>query len=227
MLKQIIAGVLSTVVVGAVGVSAYNTSTATNVAAQAVETAEATAPSIAQESFQVESSEVQGDVYAQSEEQGLAQTETQNEYQNEYQTQGQGQGQEGASESNGNGYQGGRNETADDTRSSGTGYDSQNAGMEQATVHGFVTGSELATVTLTTDAGETLSVFLDTATLGITLLPNDGITLGGYWNPDSSFTVGQITLDVTGETFAVSGNGGSSGTGYRGGGSGGGGKGNR
>lgn len=112
------------------------------------------------------------------------------------------------------------------SENSGDGYrGSGNNGVSQTTIHGTLVDIGFATVTLTTDAGDTLTVALDAATLGITLLPGDGITLSGFWSLDETFTVGQITLDSTGQTYTINGNDGKNGAGYRGGGSGGGGNG--
>lgn len=214
MFKKILTGTLATLVIGAASVSAYNSATTTiNASAQ---TAEAQEQVTAQETFtlgQSQRAEPQGQAYGQSNEFGLL-------------TQSTGQGQVQA-QGGGNGYQGGRNADAGATRGRGQGTDAQNTGMGQVVVHGIVTESELASVTLTTDAGETLTASLDAATLGITLLPSNGVTFGGYWNLDGTLAVRQITLDATGETYAVNGNGGNTGSGYRGGGAGGGGNGNR
>ena len=211
MFKKILISIFATLIIGAASVSAYNNAVApTPVLAQS---AEVEVQSTRQDSFTVEQSQSQGQSYGQISEQGIVPDDEQAQ-------QGQSQGQGG-----GNGYQGGRNEIADSTRGG------QSVGMEVITLHGTVIGSELASLTLTTDAGDILTVPLDSLALGITLLPGEGVTLGGYWNLDGIFTAGQITLDATGDTYAISdnggngGNSGNNGSGYRGGGNGGGGKG--
>ena len=207
MFKKILITIFATLIVGAASVSAYNSATTPTTAL--AQGAEVEVQSTTQDSFVIGQSQSQGQSNGQANEQGIAQG-------NEQVQQGQAQGQ-----GDGNGYQGGRNETADSTRGNGGGYDSQSVGMEQATLHGIITGTELASLTLTTDAGDILTVPLDSFTLGITLLPGEGVTLGGFWNLDGIFTVGLITLDSTGETYAINSSGGQSGTGNRGGGKGG------
>ena len=200
MLKKILIGTFATLIVGAASVSAYNSaSTPSTVSAQTTE--EIAAQNTPQERVSMEQSQPQG--------QGYEQTTAPED--------GQVQSQGGG----GNGYRRGQGDSST-VRGNKAESASLNLDIEQTTLHGIVTQIEPALVTLNTDSGESISIPLDAATLGIPLALNDSITLNGHWNLDGTFTAGQLTLDATGETYPINGNG-NSGKGYRGGGNGGGG----
>jgi len=206
MLKKILISTFATLIVGAASVSAYNNATSpTTVSAQSTEeiTAQNTTQNTTQERVSAGQSQSQGQGYGQ---------DTAPE---DGQVQSQG----------GGGYRGGRGDT-DTMRGNNAESASLNPDAEQTTLHGIVTQIEPALVTLSTDEGNSITISLDVATLGIPLTLNDSITLSGHWNLDGTFAAGQITLDATGETYPINGNG-NSGKGYRGGGNGGGGGGGR
>ena len=202
MLKKILISTFAMLIVGAASVSAYNG--ATNPSTTSEQNTEPALQNTSQERVTAGQSQSQGQGYGQ------------NTAPEDGQIQSQGQG-------GGNGYRGGRGD-ADTARGNNPESASQNIDAEQTTLHGIVTQIEPALVTLTLDSGESLSVPLDAATLGIPLSINDSVTLSGHVNIDGTFSVGQFTLDTSGQTYSINGNG-NNGNGYRGGGNGGGGKG--
>ena len=177
MFKKILIGTLATLVLGAASVSAYNAASETTVVS---------AEETQNENFI--SALVHNIVQSQTKEQ----TQTTSQFGNQNGTQGQGQGQQGAG---GSGYRGGRNENW----TSGSG----SSAAAQVSIHGTLTDIGLAAVTFTADDGQSITVNLNPAALGLTLNVGDGMTVSGNWFDETTFTPMHVTLDATGETFSL------------------------
>jgi len=199
MVKKVLISIFATLIVGAAGVSAYNTATApTPVSAQ---DAEETAPLLSQDSPAPSRDNSTANLPDVTENPSAAVPPIPDSTEEH----GNHNGQGGAGSEHGNG--GGGNHGANG-----------GGGMEFITLHGIVTASDTSFVSVVTDEGEALTFPMNAATVGFTLQPGEGVLMTGMWRGEGFFKAKEITLDSTGATYFLRGNGG-------GGGGGGGGKG--
>jgi len=212
MLKKIIIGALSAIVVTAVGVSAYNTLASPNLQplAQAEPTAvETQVQAVAATQGQNQGSGpvwLDGNNNRAAETQGTgtfqgAQTRLANPTQNapaNGATQGQGRGYRG----------GGRNGNNANSSQSGTGIPApQNGFQEWGSLSGTVSAYVPPNFTLLTSNGQSVAAQLGNlsyvANLGLELQEGQQVSLTGYYDPSGSLAVGQITLIDSGQTYTL------------------------
>lgn len=202
MLKKIIIGTLSTVVVIALGASAYNfiansaapdtASAAAPVSAQ-IDTAAVEVAPAWQDSGSVTPSSVQaaqngGPVWSNGDQATL---------------QGSQSGTPG-------GRGRGRGRAAETSPGQSTGQvapDPQNGFQEWQTFQGTIGDYAAPNFTLILEDGTSIPAqlgnlsFVDS--LGLVLQPDQVVTVTGYYDPSGSLAVGQITLESSGETFTL------------------------
>jgi hypothetical protein len=197
MVKKVLIAIFATLIVGAAGVSAYNTATApTPVSAQDEEevaslttqqnNAALSQSEVSSSSENAERSPLTDD--SSSATPMVAAPQIAN-------TDGEERhgGQGGAESEHGNNA----------NRGGGSG--------EFTTLHGVVTASDASFVSVVTDEGGALTFPLDSASVGISLQPGDGVLLTGMWRGEGFFKAKQLTLDSTGATYFLRGNGGGGG----------------
>ncbi len=222
MLKKLVVGVLSIIVVGAVGVSAYNTVVTPSLQPEAV----AAAASM-EDALQVQPGTGQGNgpAWGNSSEaatlvgKGQAGQYTQGQaagqygsQQNQAAVQSVGQrGQAQVSQSQGQGRggrgRGGRWATDNSSNSAAGMPDPQNGLTEWISFHGMVSEYNPPSLTLITDDGQYLVVELGNtnyvANLGLNLENGAEVSGIGFYDTNGGLTVGQITIDASGETFTL------------------------
>jgi len=213
MLKKIVIGVLSTLLVGAVGASAYNavsTHTSTPEAALAAPAAQqaSAAPVISQgigqaqvqqgsslQAGQVEAGPVQWSA-------GLAPQGSGNQPVQAGQGQGQGQKQ---GQARGQGQQGSAGSTVPGT---GTGVpDPQNGLQELVILTGTLSSYAAPNFTMLTEDGQTITAQLGNlnylSSQGLELKEGDRLQVMGFWDPSGALAVSQITQIDTGLTVQL------------------------
>ena len=222
MLKKLIVAALSTIVVGAVGASAYSAVVTPPVQPEAV----AVSASFDEASqIQPATGQGKGPAWSNSDEatalEDLGQAGQSMQGQTAGQNRGQqnqaagqnvgqqGQAQEGERQGQGRGGRGGGGRWASDNGSGGaTGVpEPQNGLTEWLSFHGTVSDFAPPSLTLLTDDGQYLVVELGNtnyvANLGLGLENGAGVSGIGFYDTNGGLTVGQITIDATGETFAL------------------------
>jgi len=79
--------------------------------------------------------------------------------------------------------------------------------VELETVHGVITEYFPPTFTLITDDGQALPAEIGNinylTNIGLNLQDGETITVSGFWNTNGSFSIVELTLDATGETFSL------------------------
>lgn len=222
MLKTLIVIALSTIVVGAVGVSAYNTVVTPSLQTEAV----AVSASV-DDASQVQPGTGQGNgpawgnsgeaatMVGNGQSGQYTQSQTGGQYRGQQnqaavQSVGQrGQFQEGQSQGQGRGGRGGGGRwAADNSSNSAAGMpDPQNGLTEWLSFHGMVSDYSPPSLTLVTDDGQYLVVELGNtnyvANLGLNLENGAGVSGIGFYDTNGGLTVGQITIDASGETFTL------------------------
>jgi hypothetical protein len=222
MLKKLIVATLSTIVVGAVGASAYSAVVTPLAQPEAV----AVSASIDDASqIQPDTCQGKGPAWSNSDESTALETQGQagqsmqgrvagqNRGQ-QNQAAGQNVGQQGqAQESQGQGqWRGGRGGggrwASDNSYGDATGVpEPQNGLTEWLSFHGTVSDFAPPSLTLLTDDGQYLVVELGNSNyvqnLGLGLEIGAGVSGIGFYDTNGGLTVGQITIDTTGETFAL------------------------
>jgi len=228
MFKKILITTLSTVIVGAVGTSAYNAAVTpkpeTEIANIPAPSSEIITPNMAADAVveetdsepldqnQWQGNQGQDTQWQGSQEQGTQELNNQgqgNQWQGsqEQSTQelnNQGQGNQGNGRG-GNGKGGNGNRGAN--QGSSTNADPQNGMVEWVTLHGTVSNYTVPYFTLTSDMGQTLTAQLGdlgfVEEIGFSLQDGDSVIITGYWDASSGFAVGTITLDETGQSFTL------------------------
>lgn len=209
MLKKLIVGTLSAIVVTAVGVSAYNTMAGPKT------------PDVSQTVPTSTSAQVPAAVIAAQEDSPAWQGNTTNNvtpgsgqgaaWQSQENTAGTNLGQQGntAVQGSGNGYRGGgrgRNNSSASQSSSGVS-NPQNGFQEWITLSGTVSNYLPPAFNLLTADGQTVPVQLGNlnyvAQLGLQLQEGQLVTVTGYYDSSGSLAIGQITLDESGQTYVL------------------------
>lgn len=216
MLKKLIVGVLSIIVVSAVGVSAYN-----NIVTPLMQPEAVAAASIG-DAVQLQSGNGQGNgpawsnsgdaaaLAGQGENGQSMLSQTAGQYRGQQnQAVGEDGGQSGQARGRGRGGRGGGGRwTTDNGSASATvAPDPQNGLTEWITFEGTVNDYVPPSLTLLTDDGQYLVVELGNtnyiANLGLNLENGTRVSGIGFYDTNGGLTVGQITLDATGTTFSL------------------------
>ena len=219
MLKKILIGALTAIVVGAVGMSVYNA-----VAGSAAQTEAQPALASAGEGdgpvLQVANpgqvspanSSAQADIQTApgiSAQLNAHPSQTPN-VQAVQQGTGAGRGNGGNGRGNGGNGRGGNRWQGSNGNGTAGSYatpDPQNGFIEWLTFRGIVSGYAPPSFTLLSDDGEMISAQLGSqsyiTSLGLTLNDGDTVTVKGYWDTSGSLAVGQIILDASGQAFVL------------------------
>jgi len=212
MLKKIIIGALSAIVVTAVGISAYNTLASPNL------------QPLAQSGPTAVETQVQAVAATQGQNQGNGPAWLDGNTGSTAETQGTGTFQDtqarlanptqsaitnGASQGQGRGYRGGgRNGDNANSSQSGTGIpDPQNGFQEWVSLSGTVSAYAPPNFTLLTSDGQNIAAQLGNlsyvSSLGLELQDGQQVSLTGYYDPSGSLAVGQISLIDSGQTYTL------------------------
>jgi hypothetical protein len=208
MLKKLIIGALSAIVVTAVGVSVYNALAGSNpqivTQGQPVAiTTQTTTTTAAQGLGQGNGPAWQGN---RNENQVATQETSQVSQANLASSSLAGQAN-GAAQGQGRGYRGGgRGGNNANASQAGTGIpDPQNGFQEWVTLSGIVSNYIPPNFTLLTSDGQSIEAQLGNLSyvtgLGLELQEGQQVSLTGYYDPSGSLAVGQITLADSGQTF--------------------------
>ncbi len=220
MLKKILFGVLTAVVVGAVSVSAYNAMAgSSNKQDTSMTIVEPSEKSVCgqqenlQETPQPPDQEDQGEQIVQETAAPQAAQESPGQQYGQWQAgegsagsgnNGGGRQGPGAGGNGGKRWRGGNSSGASGVNASP---DPQNEFIESLTYHGVIRDYLPPTFVLVTDKGQEITVqsgnqyFL--TSLGLSLSDGDAVTLVGFWDGSGAFSISQITLDSSGVTYQL------------------------
>ncbi len=216
MLKKIIIGALSTLLVGAIGVSAYNNVAAPQTPQEPLAlsstfdqdalvgaAAPETSPTAPTELISLQDNSPTGQAYPRSMTQGdvpYAGSVNQNNAL-------QGQGWQASETTTGQGNRGQRRagQRSGGANGSGQNSETQNGFSEWLRFEGTVSDYSPPVFTLQTDDGQAIPIQLGNLnylnTLGLDLQSGDHVAVAGYWDSGNALAAGQISLENSGKTF--------------------------